>query len=45
MPCLGMHSKVMLRFMVQTLQDPLLFSSTEFDYVIIQKTAMIFNDG
>ncbi len=28
--CLGMHSYVMLRFMVQALQDPPLCSSTEF---------------
>jgi hypothetical protein len=33
MLCLGMHSNVMLRFIVQALQDPPLCSSTVSNYI------------
>jgi hypothetical protein len=42
-----MRSNVMLGFMVQALQDPplLYVAGSNFDYAIIQKTAMILMMG
>jgi hypothetical protein len=43
--CLGMRSNVMLRFMVQALQDPTLCSSTEFWLCHYSENCDDINDG